>query len=150
KRLMVEEACSGINSLFAMLACALFFVIWARRPVVRGTLLVLAAVGWVLLANIARVVIIAVAHTRFGWDLVAGGPPDLRGWGLFAITLLLIWSTDRLLMFFDPSGWFRRRDAFATPAAPTASAGRTTLPAFGTLSLVRWPVVAAFGTLAVA
>src|SRR5436853_413288 len=28
KHLLVEEACSGINSLFSMLACTLFFVLW--------------------------------------------------------------------------------------------------------------------------
>src|SRR5262249_40581347 len=38
RRLMVEDACSGINSLFSVLACTLFLVLLRRRPLLRSLL----------------------------------------------------------------------------------------------------------------
>ena len=62
RRLLVEEACSGVNSLFSVLACTLFLVFLCRRPPVRACLLLAAAMAWVLTANVARVVgVVALA-----------------------------------------------------------------------------------------
>lgn len=102
QRLLVEEACSGIHSLFAALACTIFFVFWARRPMIRSVLLIVAAVFWVLAANITRVVAITYAHTNWDLNLTEGAIHTLFGLVLFAITLSLIVSTDRLLLFFTP------------------------------------------------
>jgi exosortase len=99
RRLLVEEACAGINSLFSVLACTLLFVLWARRPLVRGALLIVAAAGWVLAANVARVVVIAFLFSTRGVDWTAGWRHKALGLGLFALTLVLVWSTDRLLSF---------------------------------------------------
>lgn len=109
KRLLVEEACSGINSLFAMLTCALFFVLWNRRPFTRAVLLVLSALAWVLLANVVRVVVVTYAQARYDFNLVQGWPHEVLGWTLFTFMLFMIWSTDRLLTFLNPMDWIRRR-----------------------------------------
>src|SRR5438477_618134 len=63
RRLLVEEACSGIRSLFSVLAATRFFGLWVRRPPVRALCLVLSAVGWVLLGNIVRVVAMTTLNT---------------------------------------------------------------------------------------
>jgi exosortase len=110
RRLLVEEACSGVNSLFSVLACTLFFVFWARRRPLHGALLLLAAVAWVLAANVARVVLVTVATTRWGVNLVDGWRHDAVGFALFTVALLFLWSTDRLLLFF-----------FGRPEAPAAA-----------------------------
>jgi exosortase len=99
QRLLVEEACAGVNSLFSILACTLFYILFARVPVVRGVFLTLAAVSWVLLANVARVVLIAYLIKTRGIDLTIGWRHDAVGYVLFALALVLIWSSDRLLMF---------------------------------------------------
>lgn len=149
KQLMVEEACSGINSLFAMLACTFFFVLWARRPIIRAVLLVLAAVGWVLLANVLRVVTIAFAHTRWGFNLAEGWPHEVLGAFLFALMLGMIWSTDRLLEALNPLAWFRHTDPLRRPArtGPSASPGPTRFPEVRRMPPLAWPVAGAFALL---
>jgi exosortase len=143
RRLFVEEACAGVNSLFALLACSLFLVFWLRRPWIRGLILMMASVGWVLVANIVRVSAIAICIERTGFDLTAGVRHDALGLACFLLAVLLIWSTDRLLLFFVPR-WGNDIAASPTPAprptssdAPFSRLGR----------LVSWPVAIAFGVL---
>src|SRR5262245_59119160 len=66
RALFVEQACSGVYSLFSILACTLFLVLAGRRGWVRGTILMASAVGWVLAANVARVVLVVVFETQWG------------------------------------------------------------------------------------
>jgi exosortase len=107
RKLMVEQACSGINSLFSVLACTLFVVLLTRRGAVRGALLLAAAVGWVLVANVARVVAVAVLETRWGIDASTSWRHEALGLLLFAAAVGLLLSTDQLLAFLShptPSG----------------------------------------------
>jgi exosortase len=132
QRLLVEGACSGINSLFSVLACTLFVVLLAQRPLVRSLLLLGAAVGWVLVANVTRVVGVAWLLTR-GIDVSAGWRHDAFGLALFAAAVLLIVSTDQLLNFlFLPSGSRSRvEDDFSLDSPPYPAAR------------LRWPAVLA-------
>ena len=102
-RLLVEEACSGVNSLFSILACTLFYIFILHRPFLRSLLLVVAAIGWVLTANLARVVGIGYLETNLGFDLATGWRHEAFGMGLFVLALGLIWSTDQFLLFFASS-----------------------------------------------
>ncbi|HWA97669.1 MAG TPA: exosortase/archaeosortase family protein, partial [Pirellulales bacterium] len=61
--LFVDEACSGVHSLFACVAATAFFVIWSRYRLVRSLLLLAAAFGWVLVDNAMRVVLITWCTT---------------------------------------------------------------------------------------
>src|SRR5438105_2887325 len=63
----VEKACSGISSLLSIIACAAFYVLWAKTHWVRGTLLLLAAVFWVMVNNVTRVVLIVYWNTHRDW-----------------------------------------------------------------------------------
>jgi len=142
RRLLVEDACSGIHSLFAVLTCTVFFVLWNRCSIGRSLFLIAAAGFWVLLANAVRVVTIAIAFTRWGVDLSAGWQHEALGWVLFAGTLGLLWSSDGLYLFFAT----RQREE--APAAVLPPVPATRLPAWGTLGLQRVPAIAAFGLLA--
>jgi exosortase len=150
QRLLVEQACGGINSLLAVLACTLFFVLFARRPPVRAVLLVAAAAAWVLAANVARVVGVAYLYTRWGLDLASGWRHDAFGLALFVLALGLIWSTDRLLAFLlAPSA------PKPNPVAAPARGGGEGVPggAAGGLEktwLASWPAGLAFAALAAA
>jgi exosortase len=103
RRLLVEEACAGVNSLFSVLACTLFFVFFTRRPFLRGVLLILATIAWVLLANVARVVAVAYLSSVWGIDVAEGWRHDALGFLLFGVALCLIWSSDRLLLLLSPA-----------------------------------------------
>lgn len=132
RHLFVEEACSGINSLLSTLACTWFYILWMRRGPIRGVLLLVAALGWVVLANTVRVVGIAWALSAWNVDLVKGWKHEVFGTLLFIVTLALIWSTDRFLLFLDPIGWFRG----ALPSSSPSRAARTSM-----VEKVRWPDV---------
>ena len=95
----VEEACSGIYSLFSVLFCTLFFVLWARRPRMRASLIMGASAFWVLAANIVRVVAVVYLDTRWNVDVGHGWRHDLLSLVVFIATLGLIASTDGLLSF---------------------------------------------------
>src|SRR5947207_3400532 len=70
--LRVEEACAGVNSLFSLVACCLFLILFLRRPWMRAVLLVIATFGWVLVCNVVRVTLIAVSSDRWHHDLATG------------------------------------------------------------------------------
>jgi exosortase len=93
RRLLVEEACSGVNSLFAATACTLFFVLWRRLGVARSLMLLLTVPFWTVVANSARVV--ATAVLRYHRDIAAdeGRLHDALGMGVFAVAMLLVLST---------------------------------------------------------
>jgi exosortase len=101
KDLMVEEACSGIHSLFATLVFSLFLILWSKRSWLHGILLILGGVGWVLVGNLARVVAIAYCQVNLSppVDLTTGWKHDALGFVIFGILMLLVLSTDRFLLF---------------------------------------------------
>jgi exosortase len=114
RKLFVEEACSGINSLFSTFC---FILIWAgvsRLRLVETILLLAAAFGWVLVANTLRVVLVAVGISWWDVDLsvswhyeilgssVAMGPHEALGIGTFLLALFLTWDTRQLVLFLFP------------------------------------------------
>jgi exosortase len=146
RRLLVEQACGGVNSLLSVLACTLFFVFLVRRPPLRAALLVLSALAWVLAANVARVVLVVLLYARRGIDLTAGWRHDALGLFLFSLALGLIWSTDRLLAFL--AGPVRSQPP-ADQEAP-AEARSTPEPGMRWTWLSSWPFGVAFALLAAA
>lgn len=154
KRFMVEEACSGIQSLFAITACTVFFLFWTHRTWWRGVLLLLCAWAWIWVSNVARVVGVTWLATR--WDIPVDDPTtwahSLFGMAIFAVTVALIVSTDRLLLFFIPPGMFGEKpDGFITGEAETESLdlGATRFPPFAATWVSSRAVWAAFLLVAV-
>lgn len=132
KQLFVADACSGIHSLFVLLAAALFLAMWLKRTALHTVCLLISAFGIVLLENISRLVIVAVG-IGYRIDLSEGWRHMTLGLVLFCLSVVLILSADQFLMFLLPRGWMwrarSRRDS-ARPTVPTpGSPGRWTLAA---------------------
>jgi exosortase len=102
KTFLVEEACSGIHSLFAALSCTAFYLIYAQRHFVRSTLLIVSTVFWVLVTNVGRVTTVAILGSRWNLPVTEGLTHAMLGTVFFAACLGLILSTDRMLLFFMP------------------------------------------------
>lgn len=102
---MVEEACSGINSLFAVLSCTVFYLILCQRHFVRSLVLILAAILWVLICNAARVTLVTVLSTKWDLPVAEGIGHDIVGVIMFVVCIGLICSTDQFCMFLVPPGW---------------------------------------------
>jgi exosortase len=102
-KLFVEEACSGVQSLFSLLCVALLFLAWNRRPIVLAPIYIAAAIFSAGLLNIARVVSIAVTQDWYQLDLAHGWKHDVLGYTCLTAAILLLGSFDRLFqVFFYP------------------------------------------------
>lgn len=142
----VEEACSGVQSLFAITACTVFFVLWSRMSWWRSLLLLAVGWWWVWAANVARVVIVTYFNTNYDLPIDTGWMHDALGVALFGLTLGLIYSSGRFLWFILPFGIFGRRDGIDTEAlAPSAVDKVLTPTQFPSLSAT--PLAAAWLSL---
>jgi exosortase len=147
--LLVEEACSGVHSFFAALACALFYAGWNRRGPAATAVLVLATAGWVLAANVARVVAVASGVAWQTIDLTDGWRHEALGLLLFGAVLGLLWSTDHLLLFLTAP--IRARAGVpgttTTGSATVGEPAQATQPALGGSWLAGWAVAAVYAAL---
>ncbi|VAX41873.1 hypothetical protein MNBD_PLANCTO02-1902, partial [hydrothermal vent metagenome] len=64
---LVEEACSGIHSLFAVVACSLFYLLQSKRGIIRSIFIMISAIFWVVVANAFRVFLVTVLSIQ--WNL---------------------------------------------------------------------------------
>lgn len=141
-RLLVEEACSGINSLLSVMAFTVLYGIWQRRPAWFTAGLTVAAVAFVLCGNIARITLGAILVYFWKIDILAGTGHELLGMVLFAICLGLVISFDRFLLFFLPEQG-RGRTADSLQHAPQTN--QRCSP-----GLIWWPAAVAFLALGIA
>lgn len=97
-QLLVEDACSGINSLIGLTSISLFYIYILHRANWRHTLLLLIAVIPIaIISNLIRVLIL-ILLTYYAGDAVAQGfLHNAAGILLFAISLSLVVATDWLL-----------------------------------------------------
>ncbi|MFZ4776445.1 MAG: exosortase U [Terrimicrobiaceae bacterium] len=85
QRLLVEEACSGINSLMFITAFALFYLVWRRRQIWAFFVIVPAALAMVVLGNVVRISLGA-------WLRYHGGLDILTGWKHEWLSIILVVS----------------------------------------------------------
>ena len=103
KRFMVEEACSGVQSLFTVLFIGAFVVCWLRRPLPHIALVLMAGALFAGFMNLCRILVIAIAWDQYGADLSVGIPHDMVGYlSLGAATLLLLTFDAALTVVTDP------------------------------------------------
>jgi exosortase len=99
QKLLVEEACSGINSVLFMLATCLFYTLWLRRSSLRIVISLALTLSFVLLGNIFRIAFGAWLLYRHQVNLLEGWPHEVLGLVLVAGYLALILSLDQALTF---------------------------------------------------
>ncbi|MEH2492869.1 exosortase [Bradyrhizobium sp. AZCC 2230] len=97
-QLLVKDACSGMNSIFALSAIGVFYVYAFRwKEKLRSLLLLLAIVPITILANFLRVFALVLMAYYGGPDLIEGAVHDLTGISLFVVALLLLFAFDGVL-----------------------------------------------------
>jgi len=97
-QLLVEDACSGMNSIFGLLAISLFYIYLMRGgswwySLILGVLSVPIAI----LANIIRIVILILLTYYAGDDVAQGFLHMLAGVFVFATALILMFAVDAAL-----------------------------------------------------
>jgi exosortase B len=97
--LMVKDACSGINSIFALSAIGVFYVHeFVRDNPIRRLILILSIIPITVLANVFRVVTLVLGAYYLGVDTIEGLFHDLTGISLFIFALFLFFLLDRVLI----------------------------------------------------
>jgi len=99
QKLLVDEACSGINSVLITLAGCLFYGLWRRRSMLHILFCLGSTLSFVLLGNLARITLGAWLKFRFGLDMLSGRAHELTGLILFVGYLIMILSMDQLLVY---------------------------------------------------
>ncbi len=96
--LLVAEECSGLRQIVAFLALAFLLAHLSQLNRFKGTLLVLSALPCALLANVARVVLMAMGIRWFGPSIFTGWMHDLPALFTLPVGLLLFLFVSRWLI----------------------------------------------------
>ena len=97
-QLLVADACSGMNSLFSLLAVGTLYVYQSRHDfILRNVLLLLAILPIAFVANIVRVVILILVTYHYGDAAGQGFIHDFAGLVLFSMALAGMFLFDLLL-----------------------------------------------------
>lgn len=97
-QLLVEDACSGLNSLIGLVAITLFYVYLLRNAGWRYSLFLVALIIPVAtLANVIRIVFLILLTYHFGDAVGQGFLHVSAGLFLFALSLALMFAIDSLV-----------------------------------------------------
>jgi exosortase len=93
-KLLVEEGCSGVHSLFALIALAVAWVFFVERPGWLRATLVVATLPIAVLANAIRVSVTGVLAYKVDPDYARGVSHETAGMIVFAIGVALMLAVD--------------------------------------------------------
>ena len=109
-QLLVQDACSGMNSIFALSAIGVFYVYAFRwHEKIRGLILMTLIIPITIAANFLRVVALVLIAYYFGVERIEGFIHDMTGIALFIVAVGLMFMCDGLIsLFADLIGRMRR------------------------------------------
>jgi exosortase B len=102
-KLLVADACAGLNSLFTLEALGLLYLnLMNYQSVARKVALAVLIVPISFVANVVRVIVLALVTLHFGDEAGQGFVHSFAGMLLFGVALTLILAVDGLLgrLFF--------------------------------------------------
>jgi exosortase B len=98
-QLLVQDACSGMNSIFALSAIGFFYVyLLPRGSIIRKVLVLASILPITVAANIARVMALVLIAYYAGIGTIEGPLHELTGIALFVIALVMLLLFDGLLV----------------------------------------------------
>lgn len=94
---LIEEACSGIQSLFTLIAAAGIALIIVERSRIQSLMLLLSAGFWACTVNTIRIASVVMASVWFGVDISSGFAHEMLGIVLFGVAIWMLYSSDSFL-----------------------------------------------------
>jgi exosortase B len=97
-QLLVKDACSGMNSIFALSAIGVFYAYafrWSER--IRSMILLASIIPITIVANFIRVIALVLIAYYGGPDMLEGIVHDLTGISLFVVAVALLLLLDAIL-----------------------------------------------------
>ena len=152
QKLLVEEACSGINSVLFISAFAIFYLLWRRRSFWCYLICLPAAIGFVVMGNVVRITLGAWSQYRFQIDLLSGWKHETIGLILVAIYIVLVMSLEHLLFWpkvveeeSHDLGDSYLAEGEAAPAAAQPSSPRQIPPIWGLVAGIFFSILGLAG-----
>lgn len=97
-QLLVQDACSGLNSIFALSAIGFFYVYAFRwHEKIKGLILLALIIPITIVANFLRVMTLVLIAYYGGVEKIEGVVHDLTGIALFIVAVLLMFACDGLI-----------------------------------------------------
>ena len=105
-QLLVEDACSGMNSLIGLFAISLLYIYLLRGSSLRySAVLTMFVIPIAIVGNILRIVTLILLTYFFGDQVAQGFLHMTAGLFLFALDLLLVFAVDNILAKVLPKSW---------------------------------------------
>jgi exosortase B len=102
-RLLVADACSGLNSIFALEAIGIFYLsVVSHKSVARNIILACAILPISFVSNVMRVIVLVLVTYYFGDAAGQGFVHDFAGILLFMMATVLIIMVDGVLAVMIP------------------------------------------------
>jgi exosortase len=103
RTLQVVQACSGLRSMISLLTLSAIFGYLTLKSNLLRTILFFSGIPAAILVNIIRVVLMVVAFYYFNYNLTTGTTHTIFGIIIFALALIFIAITKRVLSLWDKS-----------------------------------------------
>ncbi|MCY2979515.1 MAG: exosortase U [Planctomycetota bacterium] len=105
KPLFVEEACSGVDSQYALMAVAGILLLIGRAGLVVSSITIVTVPLWAILGNLLRIYSIVFGLEFLNVDLTSGAIHTILGFITFSLAAFAHWSSVQLLNYFDYLWW---------------------------------------------
>jgi exosortase len=121
KPLFIEEACSGVDSQYALMAVAGVLLLLGRAGLWVSLITIVTVPIWAILGNLLRIYLIVIGLDWFEVDLSSGTVHTLLGLGIFAFTAWVHWSSVQLLNYLQLAYFDRQQSSISTSVAMDGS-----------------------------
>lgn len=100
-RLLVADACAGLNSIFALEAVGVFYLsLMNYQSRLRNALIAILIIPISFVSNVIRVIVLVLVTYHFGDEAGQGFVHDFAGIMLFVIATVLTVMADKLIGYF--------------------------------------------------
>ena len=113
-KLFVEEACSGLRSLMALLTLGVVFARFFKKSNVDRLILIASTIPIAILVNSVRVALTGILAHAYGEDAASGFIHEFQGLITFAVAFLVLLGEARMI------GWVRKQSS-GTDLTPTSA-----------------------------
>jgi exosortase len=94
---IVEDVCSGLRSLIALMALGALFSYWMKSGKVKKAILFCSSIPIALITNMFRIMALAVISEFCGTKYVPGLVEDISGLSVFVLAFLMLSQAEKLL-----------------------------------------------------
>jgi len=94
---VVEDACSGLRSLIALMALGALFAYWMRSGKLKKVVLFLSSIPVALLTNMFRIMALAIISEFWGAKYVTGFVDGFFGFLVFVTAFLMLTRIEKVL-----------------------------------------------------